>query len=93
VLLYGDADFDTLEVRLKAAQGWLQEHEEDPALHYCLGCLYERSDEARMARESFARAVELGGCHKSHEKLGLLLAQNGEFESSSKHLRLALSHD
>ena len=93
VLLYGDADFDTLKARRKAAEGWLKEHEEDSALHYCLGCLYERSDEACMARASFARAVELGGSHKGHEKLGLLLAQNGEFESSSKHLRLALSQD
>jgi len=93
VSLYGDADFDTLKVRRKAAEGWLKQHEEDPALHYCLGCLYELSNEASMARESFARSVELGGFHKSHEKLGLLLAQNGEFESSSRHLSLALIQD
>jgi len=93
VSLYGDADFDTLKVRRKAAEGWLKQHEEDPALHYCLGCLYELSNEASMARESFARSVELGGSFKGHEKLGFLLAQNGEFESSSQHLRLALSQD
>jgi HemY protein len=93
VSLYGDADLDTLKARRKAAEGWLKQHEEDPALHYCLGCLYELSNEASMARESFARSVELGGSHKGHKKLGLLLAQNGEFESSSQHLRLALSQD
>ena len=93
VSLYGDADLDTLKVRRKAAEGWLKQHEEDPALHYCLGCLYELSNEASMARESFARSVELGGSLKGHEKLGFLLAQNGDFESSSKHLKLALSQN
>ena len=93
VSLYGDADFDTLKVRRKAAEGWLKQHEEDPALHYCLGCLYELSNEAGMARESFARSVELGGSLKGHEKLGFLLARNGDFESSSKHLKLALSQN
>ena len=93
VSLYGDADFDTLKVRRKAAEGWLKQHEEDPALHYCLGCLYELSNEVSMARESFARSVELGGSLKGHEKLGFLLAQNGDFESSSKHLKLALSQN
>ena len=93
VSLYGDADLDTLKVRRKAAEGWLKQHEEDPALHYCLGCLYELSNEASMARESFARSIELGGSLKGHEKLGFLLAQNGDFESSSKHLKLALSQN
>jgi HemY protein len=91
VLLYGDADFDTLKARRKAAESWLKLHGEDQALHYCLGCLYELSNEPNKARKSFARSVELGGAHKSHEKLGLLLAQNGEFESSAQHLKLALS--
>ena len=49
VSLYGDADFDTLKVRRKAAEGWLKLHEKDPALHYCLGCLYELSNESHMA--------------------------------------------
>lgn len=93
VSLYGDADFDTLKARLKAAEGWLKLHEEDPALHYCLGCLYQLSNEPNMARESFSRSVELEGSYKSHEKLGLLLAHNGEFESSAQHLKLALSSD
>jgi len=93
VSLYGDADFDTLKVRRKAAEGWLKLHEEDPELHYCLGCLYELSNEPNLARESFTRSVELGGSHKSHEKLGLLLAQNGEFEPSTQHLKLALPVD
>jgi uncharacterized protein HemY len=93
VSLYGNADLDTLKARRKAAESWLKLHEEDPALHYCLGCLYELSNEPYMARESFARSIELGGSHKSHEKLGLLLAQNGEFESSAQHLKLALSQD
>jgi hypothetical protein len=35
----------------------------------------------------------LGGSLKGHEKLGFLLAQNGDFESSSKHLKLALSQN
>ncbi|MEZ7972221.1 MAG: heme biosynthesis HemY N-terminal domain-containing protein [Pseudomonadales bacterium] len=93
VSLYGDADFDTLKVRRKAAEGWLKLHEKDPALHYCLGCLYELSNESHMAKESFTRSVELGGSVKSHERLGLLLAQNGELESSVQHLKLALSLD
>ena len=93
VSLYGDADCDPLKVRRKAAEGWLKEHEQDPALHYCLGCLYELSNESSMARKSFTRSVELGGSHKSHEKLGFLLAKNREFESSSQHLRLALPQD
>ncbi|MDA9680112.1 hypothetical protein N9U06_01485, partial [Gammaproteobacteria bacterium] len=93
VVLYGDADFDTLKARRKAAEGWLKQHEEDSALHYCLGCLYDLSNEASMARESFARSIELGGSHESHKKLGLLLARNGEFESSVQHLKIALSLD
>lgn len=93
VSLYGDSDFDTLKVRRKAAEGWLKLHEKDPALHYCLGCLYELSNEPHMAKESFTRSVELGGSVKSHERLGLLLAQNGELESSVQHLKLALSLD
>jgi HemY protein len=93
VTLYGEADFDTLKARRKAAEGWLKLHGEDPALHYCLGCLYELSNEPNMARESFTRSVELGGSNKAHEKLGLLLAQNGEFERSTQHLKLALSMD
>ena len=93
VSLYGDADFDTLKARRKTAEGWLKLHEQDPALHYCLGCLYELSNEPNMARESFTRSVELGGFPQAHEKLGLLLAQNGEFESSTQHLKCALSLD
>ena len=93
VSLYGDADFDTLKARRKAAEGWLKLHEEDPALHYCLGCLYELSNEPNLARESFTRSVELGESPQAHEKLGLLLEQNGEFESSTQHFRLALSPD
>lgn len=91
VSLYGDADFDTLKVRRKAAEGWLKLHNKDPALHYCLGCLYELSNEPDKAKESFTRSVELGGSLKSHERLGLLLAQTGELESSVEHLKLALS--
>ena len=93
VSLYGDADFDTLKARRKAAEGWLKLHEEDPALHYCLGCLYELSNESNLAREFFTRSVELGESPQAHKKLGLLLEQNGEFESSSQHFRLALSPD
>jgi HemY protein len=93
VSLYGDADFDTLKARRKAAEGWLKHHDEDPALHYCLGCLYELSNEPNMARESFTRSVELEGSPKAREKLGLLLAQNGEFERSVQYLKSALSMD
>jgi len=93
VSLYGDADFDTLKARRKTAEGWLKLHEEDPALHYCLGCLYQLSTEPNKARESFTRSIELGGSQKGHEKLGFLLAQNGEFESSVQHLKLALFQD
>ena len=85
--------FNKLKVRRKAAEGWLKLHDEDPDHHYCLGCLYELSNEPNMARESFTRSVELGGSLKGHEKLGLLLAHNGEFESSAQHLKLALSLD
>ena len=90
VSLYGEADFDTLKVRRKTAEGWLKQHGEDPALHYCLGCLYELSNESSKARESFTRSVELGGSPGAHEKLGLLLAQNGEFELSTEQLKLSL---
>ncbi len=91
VSLYGDADFDTLKTRRKAAEGWLKLHEGDPALHYCLGCLYELSNEPNMARASFTRSVELGGARKAHEKLGLLLAHNGDYERSSQYFKVALS--
>ncbi len=91
VSLYGDADFDTLKTRRKAAEGWLKLHAGDPALHYCLGCLYELSNEPNMARESFTRSVELGGARKAHEKLGLLLAHNGDYERSSQYFKRALS--
>jgi len=93
VSLYADADFDTLKARRKTAEGWLKLHEGDPALHYCLGCLYELSNEPNMARESFTRSVELGGSRKAHEKLGLLLAQNGDYERSAQYLKAALAMD
>ena len=91
VLMYGDADFDTLEVRHKTARSWLKTHKEDPALHYCIGCIHELRNEIEMAIRAFARSIELKGSAMAHEKLGLLHSRQGDFESSAYHLRLALT--
>ena len=91
VLMYADADFDTLGVRCKTAETWLKTHEDDAALHYCLGCLYELRNETEKAKRAFVRSIELGGSTISHKKLGLLHSRQGDFESSSYHLRLALT--
>lgn len=90
VELYGESDFDSLKQRRKTAEGWLKKHGDDPALHYCLGRLYELSNEENMARESYSRSVELGGPRKANEKLGMLLAKNGDFERSSEQLQQVL---
>ncbi|MDA0977415.1 MAG: hypothetical protein O3B72_02555 [Proteobacteria bacterium] len=90
VMRYGDLDGSTLKTRRKAAQGWLKQHADDPALHYCLGCIHEMSGEAGLARDAFAKAVELGGSAAAHQRLGLLLAQDGQFEKSAEQFRLSM---
>ena len=93
VELYGDlgeTGEGTLKTRLKTAQGWLKKHPGEPSVHFCLGCLHEISGEAGLARDAFARSVELGGQVNARQRYGLLLARDGQYEKSTEQFRLAL---
>ena len=91
VALYGELDESTLKTRQKTARGWLKKYPEDAELHYCLGCLHQQAGELNLARESLNHAIEFGGGHRANEKLAELLAEDGQFERSNEHLRIALS--
>lgn len=90
VELYGESDFDTLRQRRKTAEGWLRKHGDDASLQYCLGRIYELSNEDNMAREAYVRSIDLGGPRKANEKLAMLLARSGDFERSNEQLQQAL---
>lgn len=91
--VYGDLGESTVTTRMKALKGWLKKHADEPAVHYCHGCLLELSGELGLARDAFARSLELGGGSSARQRYGLLLAKDGQYEKSTEQLLLALEPD
>jgi HemY protein len=90
VALYGELGENTQQMRLKVAEGWQKQHSADAALQYCLGSIYEQGGEMSLARECYARSVELGSLPQASRKLGELLAAEGQYERSVEQLKLAM---
>lgn len=82
VALYGDMGDGSLGIRLKNAESWQKSHSTDPALQYCLGRIYEQSGEPSLAKECYARSVDLGGPIDATIRLAELMAAAGQFERS-----------
>ncbi len=87
---YGLLPESTLKTRKKTAEGWLKQHSDDAALHFCLGCIYEQSGEKELAKSSFSTSAEICSPSAANERLANLLALEGDFARSNEQLRLAL---
>jgi HemY protein len=90
VVAYGHGGKETLDKRLKTAQGWLKNQPDNWALHACLGQLYDASGEKDQAKAAFEKSLGLRPSVLAHERLAKLLAFDGEYAKSSEHLRQAL---
>ncbi len=81
VALYGFTDESTIALRKKHVGKWLKQHEDDPALHYCQGCLHLASEEFNLAKESLNRAKDLG-FDDAKIKLAEAHAATGDYEQA-----------
>ncbi len=81
VALYGQTDQATLKVRLKHVKSWLQQHADDPALQYALGCLFASDGEPVAAKAALVRSLELGFVD-ARVPLAALYADGGEYDKA-----------
>ena len=79
--LYGVSDAKTLPSRCQQAEAWLEKYPEDAALHYCLGCLYQASEELARAQNALTLSLELG-YEAAGEKLAECRAAEGDYEAA-----------
>ena len=82
IILYGELGESSLKIRMKTAKNWLNSNRDDPALHYCLGRIYEQSGEKTLAKESYARSIEADGPVDAAVRLGQFMAIEGQYERS-----------
>lgn len=87
---YGALGRETLARRQKTAEGWLAQHGDDAALHFCLGLLYEAGGDKDKAKAAFQKSVDLKGSARASRSLGRLLAFDGDYKKSHEHLNHAL---
>ena len=88
---YGSLGKETLQLRLKTAEGWQKSHPDEPALQHCLGQLYEASGDRDKAKKAYEKSIENGNTTNASQHLANLLAFDGDFKKSNEYLRLALS--
>lgn len=91
VALYGGLGRETLTRRIKAAEGWQQQHADDAALQLCLGELYEANGDKQKAVSAYQRSVELGNSPVAGKHLGRMLAFEGDYKKSNEYLIQALN--
>ena len=82
IILYGELGESSLKMRMKTAKNWLNSNRDDPALHYCLGRMYEQSGEQTLAKETYARCIEADGPVDAAVRLGQIMAIEGQYERS-----------
>ena len=82
VALYGELGESTLQIRLKTVENWQTSNSADSALQYCLGRIYEQSGQGSLAKECYARSVDLGGPSDAATRLAEIMALEGQFERS-----------
>ena len=87
VEVYGALGKETLKRRVKTAEAWLEVHNQDAALQFCLGQLYEALGDRERAKLYYTKSVELGGNQKAGSALAKLLISDGELEKSSENLQ------
>ncbi len=91
--LYGGLGSETLDKRLRHAQGWLKRHSDDAELQLCLGRLFEAAGRPEDAKRVYRNSLDLDGSRQASRHLGRLLAFDGNYKESSEHLARALRED
>ena len=82
VRIYGELGQETLKIRQKTAEGWQKNHSTNPDVQYCLGRVYEQTQESGLAKECYSRSIDLGGPAEARVRLASLLADEGQLERS-----------
>lgn len=90
VLRYGDPGADDAAKRLNQCEKWLQDHDEDAALHMALGRLCAGQELWGKARHHLVRSLEAEPTAAGYDALGQLLERLGELELSLLCFRNAL---
>lgn len=86
VRLYGALGSESLNTRRKTAEAWQRKHPDDADLQFCLGCIYEASGAPGLARECFAKSVDLEDSSEGRRRLGLILIKEGQYERGREYL-------
>ena len=81
---------ETLNRRIKNAEGWLKSHPADGYLYHCLGLLYVQLDDRPKAKQAFEQSVNNGNPPGASRCLAGQLAFDGDYEQSNEYLRLEL---
>ena len=95
VLLYGHIIGDD-DARYRIAEGWAEQHRDDPALLLTLGRLARRNKlwgQARSYLEAAMGAGEAGNNEETAHELGSLLEELGEKDEALQCYREALQRD
>jgi len=90
VVRYGGLGRNTLARRIKTAEAWQKQHQDDAALQLCLGELYEANGEKDKARTAYQRSVDLKDSSEASSNLGRMLAFEGDYKTSNEYLTRAL---
>ena len=89
VALYGCIASPRLSKQLAAAESWLKEHPDDPALLLALGRIAMMGGAWSKAREYLEASLRLEPAIATHGELGRLLNHLGEFIRGNEHLGMA----
>ncbi|HJN49350.1 MAG: heme biosynthesis HemY N-terminal domain-containing protein [Pseudomonadales bacterium] len=90
VELYGTLSGNDQKSRLKTAESWSKKHQHNAKLMICLGRLSLANNEKGKAKKYFESSLELSKSIDALRELGRLLAQEGDYVSSSEYLQQAL---
>ena len=75
----------------KQVTAWAAEHEDSPALQYCLGRMYEAAGDREQAVAAYAKSVELGQVSAANLRLADIYSAEGELGKANRHLTSALA--
>ncbi len=87
---YGEPGNDDVVKRMKQAEKWLKDHQDDPWLNLALGRLCAREELWGKARHHMIRSLEIEPSVGGYDSLGQLLERRGELEISMACFRNAL---
>lgn len=91
ITAYAALPAEDVEARLRRAEGWLDAHPNDPALHVALGRLATRARAWNKARGYLQRALALDAGAPAWEALGDALADEGHPEPAQRCYRNAFA--